>query len=151
MSEAVHHVYQVYIRTTPDQLWDAITNPDKTEHFFFGRFESDWKPGSRLILRDPADDEIMLDNVIISVDKPRKLVHTFRPTSANAQPSKVTWSITPMDDVCLLEVTHEFTDLALQDAAGTQRGWPKVLSGLKTFLETGKPLDIPDATEAAVH
>jgi uncharacterized protein YndB with AHSA1/START domain len=140
----VRHLYQVYIRTTADKLWDAITNADVTENYFFGgRFESDWQPGSPLVLRDPADNEIMLDNQVIEVDKPRKLVHSFKAGGSPEPVSKVTWEIKPLGDVCLLEVAHEFPDATSSDVESTQRGWPIVLSGLKTFLETGKRLDVP--------
>lgn len=144
MSQTVTHVYAVYIRTTAEKLWDAITNPDVSPEYFFGaRFESDWRPGSSLVLRDPADNEIMLDNTVVEVLKPSKIVHTFKAGGSQEQPSRVTWEIEPMGDLCLLNVTHEFPDAASPDVAGTQRGWPKVLSGLKTFLETGTRLNIP--------
>ncbi|HEY8297144.1 MAG TPA: SRPBCC family protein [Candidatus Baltobacteraceae bacterium] len=144
MSQEVRHVYQVYIRTTAETLWDAITNPEVTENYFFGgRFESDWRAGSPLVLRDPSDNEIMLDNTVIAADKPHKIVHTFKPGGATSEPSRVTWEIKPVGEVCLLEVTHEFDDANSPDVAGTQNGWPIVLSGLKTYLETGARLNVP--------
>ena len=149
MSQTVRNVYRVYIRTSADKLWDAITNADMTENYFFGaRFESDWKPGSTLVLRDPSDNELMLENTVVEANKPHRIVHSFKPHGAT-DVSQVAWEIKPLGDVCLLEVTHDFPDAASEEIEGTQRGWPIVLSGLKTYLETGTRLNVPSQSAAA--
>lgn len=93
---------------------------------------------------------MMLDCKILEVEKPRKFVQTFNPADAPEEtPSKVTWEIQPLGETCLLSVTHEHYNGESKVATSTQEGWPIVLSGLKTLVETGKPLAIAWPEEAA--
>lgn len=135
----LRHVFQQYIRSDADTLWDAITNPELSEQWFFGgRLESDWQPGSPLVLRNAATGRVMLDNTVIAVDKPgRRIVHTFKSGGSPNEPSQASWHIRPIGDVCLLEVTHDFPDERHPDAQGTHANWQIVLPSLKTFVETG--------------
>lgn len=149
MTLAMRHVFQVYIHAGPDRVWDAIVTPEQTRQFFFGgRYESDWKPGSPLVLRHAENGRVMLDNTVISVDRPRKIVHTFKSGGSPNEPSTVTWTLVPDGESCLLEVAHEYRDASHPEADNTQRNWPNVLSGLKAFVETGKPQDVPIAMPA---
>jgi uncharacterized protein YndB with AHSA1/START domain len=139
---ATHWTMETFIRTTPDRLWSALTDPADTANYYFGSaVKSDWKVGSPVDYLAP-DGSMMLDGQIITIDPPRKLVTTFRP-HWGGQPggtTRVTWDITPMGDVCRLILTHE----GLTDSDQPIRsGWVKILSELKTLLETGKPLRIP--------
>jgi len=141
------HVYEVYIRTTPDKLWQALTDGKVTRQYFFGgAFKSDWKVGSSMNLNDEAGGT-MLKNNIIEIDPPRKLVHTFSAQLEDEQrsdrPSRVTWLIEPMGDVVKLTVSHDDFDDETATFKSTGSGWNAVLSGLKTVLETGQPLNIP--------
>ena len=142
MSEPVTHVYEVYIRTAPEKLWDAITNGALTKQYLFGLTlnEGPLRVGSPMVYR--ADDgNMLLDGEVVEIEPGRKLVSTWKgmqhPDDAH---SRVTWEITPLGEACKLAVIHEHPDASSATAKGTQEGWPIVLSGLKTLLETGHAL-----------
>ncbi|MGZ3528566.1 MAG: SRPBCC family protein [Vulcanimicrobiaceae bacterium] len=153
MSQIVKRAYEVYIRTTPEKLWDAITNGDVTKQYFFdGKIErSPRAPGDPMRYLD-EDGNVMLDCTVIEIDPPRKLVHTFNgrysPEEDRDPESRVTYEITPLGDVCKLALTHEHFNGESKVVEGTNRGWQIILSGLKTLLETGKPLQIEWPQEA---
>jgi uncharacterized protein YndB with AHSA1/START domain len=146
MSESVRQVYEVYIRTTPERLWEAITDPQLTKQYFYETaVESSWTPGTPLN-RVRADGSHALEGKVVVCDPPRKLVHTFiyqEPNPADQDPpSMVTWEIEPMGEVCKLTLTHEHHRGESKTYKSTLTGWNPVLSGLKTLLETGAPLRI---------
>jgi len=141
------HVYEVYIRTTPQKLWDAITSPAFTRQYFYGTaVESDWKKGSKVTHRQQSGAPA-LEGVVLEIDPPNKLVTTFssvhEPKAKDDRPSRVTWEITKMGDVCKLSLTHDDFDGETHTFKMVGSGWNPVLSGLKTLLETGEPLAIP--------
>ena len=146
------HVYEVYIRTTPEKLWEAITRPDQTRQYFYGTaVESEWKVGST-VRHMGANGQVNLDGKVIEIVPQRRLVTTFaavhNPASAKDRPSRVTWEIQPLGDVVKLTLTHDDFDGITQTYQQVGPGWNPVLSGLKTLLETGKPLAIPMPAEA---
>jgi uncharacterized protein YndB with AHSA1/START domain len=152
MNRTVHQVFEIYIATTPDKLWKAITDPEMTKQYFYdSAIESTLQPGTPLTRLRP-DGSHMLDGEVIEVDPPRRLVHTFIAHESNQAeqdpPSRVTWEIEPMGGACKLTLTHEHFNGESVTAKGTLTGWNPVLSGLKTLLETGKPLDIAWPEEA---
>ena len=154
MSRTLHQIYEVYIRATPENIWRAITDPGMTKQYFFeSAVQSDWKVGSPLN-RLRADGTHMLEGEVLEFDPPRKLVHTFifgEPDPANQDPpSRVTWEIAPMGEVCKLTLTHEHYNGESETYKGTLTGWNPILSGLKTLLETGVPLQISWPEEAEV-
>jgi len=134
-------VYQVFILATPEQIWDAITKPEFTERYFHGvRIEV--RDGRRFSsLRDIAWDEEVLE-----AEPPRRLVHEWIPAYDSElgaeEHSRVTWDIEPQEDgTTLLTVVHDQLEGAPKTAESVSgTGWMYVLSGLKTLLETGKPL-----------
>ena len=142
-------LYEIYIKTTPDKLWDALTNPELRSKYNFGvRVESDWTPGSRYEGKAPngANDAMpIVEGENVEVDKPRRLVQTFRALWSDAVKkegtSRVTWEIEPIADSCKLTVTHD----QLRDNANSELygGHMMILSGLKTLLETGQKLTTP--------
>ena len=139
-------VFEIYIRTTPERLWQAITDPDIRAKYQFGsRVESDWTPGSTYALHHHGADGALVEGQNLVVEPPRRLVQTFHAlwgegASAEAT-SRVTWEIEPVGDSCRLLVTHDqLSDGAPEDVYG---GWPMILSGLKTWLETGETLTTP--------
>ena len=139
-------VFEIYIRTTPERLWEAITNPDIRAKYNFGsRIESDWTPGSRFEMVHPNADGLLGEGENLEVDPPRRLVQTMRalwgPEVVAEGTSRVTWEIEPVGDSCRLTVTHD----QLRDGANDQLfgGWPMILSGLKTWLESGELLTTP--------
>jgi uncharacterized protein YndB with AHSA1/START domain len=144
MSEPARHVYEVYIRTTPEKLWEAITTGAVTQQYMFGAIlqESALAPGGTMTYTG-ADGTPMIHGNVIEADRPRKLVHTWNGDPHPDEPaSRVSWEITPLGDACKLTVVHEHPDAESKTSKGTQEGWPIVLSVLKTLLETGTPLQI---------
>lgn len=135
--------YQAYIRTTPARLWDAITSPEQTPQYFYGlTVVSDWKPGSPLRHLLP-DGRSQMEGTVLEVDAPRRLVHTFATSGVADAPTRVIWELQPLGAVTLLTLTHEDFDGETQTYQSVARGWNPVVSGLKTLLETGRPLEIP--------
>ncbi|MDX6669243.1 MAG: hypothetical protein QOK04_2623 [Solirubrobacteraceae bacterium] len=138
-------VFETYIKTTPERLWEAITDPAMRARYSFGvRTDSDWAPGSPYKASVPGVIEIA-EGENVEVDPPRRLVQSFRALWTeevkDAGISRVTWEIEPVGSSCRLRVTHdELADDANSELYG---GWPMILSGLKTLLETGELLDTP--------
>jgi len=142
------HVYEVYIRTTPAELWKAITEPDFTRQYFYGTaVASTWKPGASLEHKD-ADGRCMLEGKVLEIDPPRRLVHTFRssydPELKDDRPSRVTWTIESKGEVCKLTLVHDDFDGETKTYHSVGTGWNPVLSGLKTLLETGRALQLEE-------
>jgi uncharacterized protein YndB with AHSA1/START domain/DNA-binding transcriptional ArsR family regulator len=138
-------VFEIYIKTTPDRLWEAITNSEQGRKYRFGvAVTSDWTAGSRYQGKVSTGD-VIYEGENIEVDPPRRLVQTFRALWGedvkSEGTSRVTWEIEPVGDSCRLIVTHD----QLREGANDQLfgGWPMVLSGLKTLLETGEKLTTP--------
>ena len=137
------HVYEIYIKTTPERLWRAITDPADTRLYYYGtEVQSDWKVGSRLTYLDGG--QISLDCKILEIDPARRLVHTFTmaydPEMASERPSRVTWEIEQLGDSCRLTLVHDEFDGETKTFREVEHGWSQILSGLKTLLETGRPL-----------
>lgn len=144
-------VFEVFIKTTPARLWEAITDPEQRQKYSFGVVtQSDWTPGSEYTASVPGVVDIAAGRNI-EVDPPRLLVQTFDALwsdEARAQGStRVTWEIEPVGTSCRLTVTHD----QLPAAANPELygGWPMILSGLKTLLETGELLDTPGSLQYA--
>jgi DNA-binding transcriptional ArsR family regulator/uncharacterized protein YndB with AHSA1/START domain len=140
------HVYEVYIRTTPEELWKAMTDPAFTRQYFYGAsVESSWKAGASYACRG-ADGTLYHDGQVLEADPPRKLVHTFgakfRDEFKGDRPSRVTWLIEKKGAVCKLTLVHDDFDAETATFKSVGPGWNPVLSGLKTLLETGKPLGL---------
>jgi uncharacterized protein YndB with AHSA1/START domain/DNA-binding transcriptional ArsR family regulator len=139
-------VFEIYIRTTPDQLWSAITDPEIRAKYHFGAgIQSDWTEGSSYALVHPGADGPLVEGENLVVEPPIRLVQTMHAMwSEDAEregTSRVTWEIEPIGDSCRLTVTHD----QLRDGAPPELygGWPMVLSGLKTWLESGQTLTTP--------
>jgi uncharacterized protein YndB with AHSA1/START domain/DNA-binding transcriptional ArsR family regulator len=140
------HVFQVYIRTTPEQLWQAITDSRFTQRYFHqSRVESTWQPGDRLAYW--INDDLVVDGKVLESDPPRRLVQTwsFRRQSELREdpPSRVTWEIDPLGaETCKLTLLHDDFPTETLTFRSVGSGWPKVLSSLKSLLETGEPLSV---------
>jgi uncharacterized protein YndB with AHSA1/START domain len=146
LENSMEKVFEIYIRTTPEQLWNAIIDPQIRSKYHFGTgVISDWTPGSRFEMRHPDADDVLAEGVNLEVDPPRRLVQSMIATWGDDVRSegttRVTWEIEPVGDSCRLTLTHD----QLRDDANGQLygGWPMVLSGLKTWLETGQLLTTP--------
>jgi uncharacterized protein YndB with AHSA1/START domain len=139
-------VFEIYIKTSPERLWEAITDPVIRAKYNFGSGAySDWQRGSRVELRAENFDGLLGEGEVLEAEPPRRLVHTvLAHFSAEAEAegaSRVTWQIEPVGDSCRLTLVHD----RMREGANEQiyGGWPMVLSGLKTWLETGELLTTP--------
>jgi uncharacterized protein YndB with AHSA1/START domain len=145
MERTMEKVYELYIRSTPERLWDAITDPEIRAKYNFGAgVHSDWTPGATIEMTAPGAG-ILGDGVVLEVEPPRRLVHTMTARWSEdviaEGASRVTWEIEPVGDSCRLTVVHD----ELREGANDELfgGWPMILSGLKTYLETGELLTTP--------
>jgi uncharacterized protein YndB with AHSA1/START domain/DNA-binding transcriptional ArsR family regulator len=139
-------VFEIYIKTTPERLWEAITDEEMRQKYSFGvGTRSDWSPGSRYESRHPRADVDIAEGENLEVDPPRRLVQSFNALWGedvkSEGTSRVTWEIEQVEDSCRLVVTHD----QLREGANEQLfgGWPMILSGLKTLLESGELLTTP--------
>jgi uncharacterized protein YndB with AHSA1/START domain len=142
--KTMEKVFEIYIKTTPERLWEAITDPEMRRKYSFGvGTESDWTPGSRY--QSAAGSIEIAEGENLEVDAPRRLVQSFNALwgdEVRAEgTSRVTWEIEPVADSCRLTVVHD----QLREGANGELfgGWPMILSGLKTLLETGETLTTP--------
>jgi uncharacterized protein YndB with AHSA1/START domain len=145
-AEPTEKVFEIYIKTTPERLWEAITDPELRRRYSFGMGAvSDWTPGSPYALSHPSGGELATGENL-EVEPPLRLVQSFTALWSDEikseGASRVTWEIEPVgEDSCRLTVTH---DQLREDANGEiYGGWPMILSGLKTLLETGEDLTTP--------
>ena len=138
-------VFEIFIKTTPERLWEAITDPKQRAKYSFGvEIHSDWAPGSEYKAGVPGVVDIAAGENL-EVDPPRRLVQSFNALWSDEVmahgPSRVTWEIEQVEDSCRLTVVHD--ELKPGANAELYGGWPMILSGLKTLLETGEPLTTP--------
>ena len=137
------HVYEVYIRATPEQVWRALTESEFTKRYYYGNvIESDGKAGSPMVYRDPDTGKESIQCTIIEADPPGRLVHTFFFPGTEESPSRCTWTIEPRGTASLLTLVHDEFDGDTQTYRSVAHGWVPILSSLKTLLETGEPLEI---------
>ncbi len=146
LEKTMEKVFEIYIRTTPERLWEAITDPETRRKYHFGSVPvTDWKPGSRIEMQHPKAPGPLGEGEVLEADPPRRLVHTmvalWSDDVRSEGSSRVTWEIEPVGDSCRLLLTHD----ELREGANPEiyGGWPMILSGLKTWLETGELLTTP--------
>ena len=139
-------VYQVFIKATPEQVWDGITKPEFTAQYFYGSvIDSTFEPGAPYLGWSSDRTQQYVDGEVLEADPPRRLSHTWRALydeETAAEPhSRVAWEIEPQDGgITKLTVVHDRLEASPKTALNVAGGWSFVLSGLKTLLETGKPL-----------
>ena len=138
-------VFEIFIKATPERIWEAITDPEQRARYSFGvETRSDWTTGSRYEAGVPGVVDIA-SGENVEVDPPRRLVQTFDALwsdEVRAQgTTRVSWEIEPVGTSCRVTVTHD--QLPASANAELYGGWPMILSGLKTLIETGEQLDTP--------
>ncbi len=143
MTQTTVQVYQLFIRATPEQIWEAIVDPELTSQYFYGSRITITPQGR--FSTSPDGSESWGDSEVLEWDPPRKLVHgwqsAYDPELAGEATSRVTWEIEPQDGgMTKLTLVHDQLEGAPKTAESVAGGWMLVLSGLKTLLETGKPL-----------
>ncbi len=149
--DPMEKVFEIYIKTTPERLWEAITDPELRSKYSFGVcVESDWKAGSSYEAVHPAAPAPISAGENLEVEPPRRLVQSFNALWSDdvkaEGTSRVTWEIEPIADSCRLTVTHD----QLREGANDELygGWPMILSGLKTLLNAAANTASPTATRS---
>jgi DNA-binding transcriptional ArsR family regulator len=146
VESTMEKVYEIYIKTTPDKLWEALTTSEIRQKYQFGTsIDTDWAVGSPIEIGNKQHGVVLGDGEVLEIDPPRKLVLSMRclwSDEVKAEgTTRVTYEITPVGDSCQLVLTHD----ELREGCNPQvfGGWPMILSGLKTWLESGQLLTTP--------
>lgn len=151
--EKTRFVYVTYIRSTPDKVFEAITKPEIARRYWGHENVSDWKVGSDWQhVRASEQRTIELVGKVVETTPPSRLVITWANASQAADPeaySRVSFDIVPYEDMVRLTVTHDELEAGSGMANGIQKGWPIVLSSLKSLLETGQGMDVFAKPKAA--
>jgi uncharacterized protein YndB with AHSA1/START domain len=150
--QTMEKVFEIYIKTTPERLWEALTDPKLRSRYSFGiGCESEWTPGSGYKGVHQSAGMTILEGENLEVDPPRRLVQSFNALWSDdvraEGTSRVTFDIEPVGDSCRLLVIHD--ELREDGNDEIYGGWPQILSGLKTLLETGEDLDTPGSLKYA--
>lgn len=149
-NESQRQVHEMFIRTSADKLWQSLTDGAITPSYFFGTIvKSTFEKGAEISYVMP-DGSPTVDGVILDCEPNKRLVHTWKiryDEALSEETSTVEWQIEERGHACRVIAIHDFKDAPKSSAhlGVGQDGWSVVLSGLKTFLETGKPLDLPMA------
>ena len=149
MTDKPSHVYETFIEASPERIWEALTTAEFTSQYWFAtHIQSDWNPGSP-VLFTYADGVEVVEGEVLSADPGKELTYTWHvlyDDDMRAEPpSRVSFQIEDLGNVCRLRVIHDnFIDESkvLEHVTG---GWSLILCGLKTLLETGKPMQMPGA------
>jgi uncharacterized protein YndB with AHSA1/START domain len=143
MTNQPQFVYVIYIASSPDKIWRALTDPDMTERYWLGnRIESGWKPGSPVTLKR-AKPKVVVSGVLLACEPQRLLSYSFHPEHDGLEkekPSRVTFEIEKQGDQVKLTLTHDEFEPGSKVFEGISRGWPLTMSSLKSLLETGRTL-----------
>ncbi len=138
-------IYTTFIKSTPEKVWQAITNPEFARQYWGNETISDWKKGSDWKLVSADGKDIRVVGKILESTPPTRLVVSWASPQNTADESQVAYDISMLADMVRLEVVH--SKLSTEMAGRITYGWPRVLSSLKSFLETGKALDFAAANE----
>jgi len=139
-------VYQLFIKASPERVWEAITKPELIVRYFYGAlFDAPPVAGGRWRAWTVDHSQALNDGEIIEIDPPRRFVHGWKalydPELATEEESRVTWEIEPQEGgYSKLTVVHDRLEGAPKTAANVAGGWMLILSGLKTLVETGEPI-----------
>ena len=144
-------VYVTFIKTTPEQLWHALTDKAFTASYWYNcSLASDWKVGSSM--RMEKGGRVVNEGIILESDPPRRLCYSWLSVYDEAmkkeRPSRVTFDLEPSHGAVKLTVTHEGFAEDSKTLPDISTGWPMVLSSLKSILETGQPLAFETASAA---
>ena len=152
-TETTSFVYVTYILSTPEKVFEAITRPEIARRYWGHENVSDWKPGSGWEhIRADGERAVRLVGKVVESSPPSRLVITWANPARASEPeaySRVTFDIAEYDDMVRLTVTHDELEAGGAMAQDIGRGWPIVLSSLKSFLETGRALDVFARPKAA--
>lgn len=151
--QTTRFVYVTFIVSTPEKVFEAITRPDITRRYWGHDNVSDWKPGSKWEhVRANDERSVNIVGEVVESSPPERLIVTWANASEAADPeaySRVTFEIEPYEDMVRLTVSHDDLIVGSGMAIGVSKGWPLVLSSLKSLLETGHGLDVFAKPKAA--
>ncbi len=135
-------VYTIWIGTTPDKLWAALTQGEFTKQYWGGSdLKSDWKVGSPVVVAGAPGSKNGIRGQVLRFEPPKVLSYTFLSERAEGErPSRVTFELAPRGPAVALTITHDDFEPGSKSYEGISNGWPGILSNLKSLLETGKPL-----------
>lgn len=150
LETTMEKVFEIYVKATPERVWEAITDPETQAMFNFGAaMHSDWTQGSSWRMDHPGADRPLASGDNVVVDPPHRLVQSRDTTWSDAAEqqgtTRVTWELEPVGDSCRVTVTHD--QLPPDAPPELWGGWPMILSGLKTWLETGEQLTTPGSLQ----
>lgn len=139
-------VYTVFIRAPREKVWDAITKPEFTRRYFYGsQATRPWKVGETQLFTEHGTDRPLVESEVIEFDRPRRLVLTwlvhYNEDLRAEGPSRVTWELEEKDGITKLTAIHDDFPTGSKVYDNVAGGWPYILSGLKTLVETGTPLE----------
>ena len=143
VSDVLDHLFTFYVQASHEDVWRAITDPDRTVHWFHGlRVQSDFEASGeiRWFRPDDAERRAVVTGRIEAIDPPHDLVHTFRLTASDDEPTRVRVHLESEGVLCRVVVTHVGFTQRSTTWHQTLAGWPRALSALKTLLETGHEL-----------
>ena len=145
MSEQnLKHVFITYIKASKEKIWEALTNGELTQHYYYGSvLRTDLKVGSKIeyLIKDEAGNEsIAVAGEILEIEPKSRLSHSFHFPENSDSLSRVTFELEEVDNIVKLTVTHDQFKEETETYRSVSQGWPLILSGLKTYLETGNML-----------
>jgi len=152
----LEHSHSIYIRATPEQVWQALTDPALTTQYFFGgAMQSDWRVGSEYRLTSPDGANVQFDGAVLESEPGRRLVQSvrikFNPAFVGHDEMSIAWDIEPFGEACRVTISHRGAPTTTQVFAFVTSHCADLLSGMKTLLETGTPLRIDQPSQARPH
>jgi uncharacterized protein YndB with AHSA1/START domain len=140
-------IYAIYIEAPQPKVWEALTRGEHTRHFWSRYVQSDWQVGSRVEFLRADKSKLSHDGEVLEIDPPRRLVMTFDLAAEGLKepPSRVTYELEEMHGATKLTVIHDRFPPDSEVLKGVSKGWPYILSSLKTYLERGAPMALTDA------
>lgn len=140
-------VYAIYIEAPAVKVWEALTHGEHTKHFWSRYVQSDWQVGSRVEFLRADKSKLSHDGKVLEIDPPRRLVMTFdvTPEGMKEPPSRVTYELEELHGATKLTVIHDNFPADSEVLKGVSKGWPYILSSLKTYLERGTPMALTEA------
>jgi uncharacterized protein YndB with AHSA1/START domain len=144
-------VYVIYIETSKQRVWDALTSGEHTVHFWSRYVQSDWKVGSRVEFLRADKSKLSHDGEVLEIDPPNRLVMTFDVTAEGmAEPaSRVTYDLAEQHGATRLTVTHDQFPQDSRVLPSISSGWPTILSSMKSYLERGTAMGMTEAMKQA--
>jgi uncharacterized protein YndB with AHSA1/START domain len=144
-------VYAIYIEAPSAAVWEALTKGEHTRHYWSRYVQSDWQAGSRVEFLRADKSKLSHDGEVLEIDPPRRLVMTFdiSPEGEREPPSRVTYELEELHGATKLTVIHDGFAPDSDVLKGVSKGWPHILSSLKTYLERGSPMALTDALRKA--